>query len=974
MNDWSSSARVDDVLDGALALPPEQRAAFVAEAVGSDEALRAEVERVLREAEHSDGFLEPAGALSGPLFDSWCQRFGAGEDEAALSPGALVGPYVVVERIGRGGMGEVYRARDRRLGREVALKVLPALVANDPARLARFEREARALASLSHPAIAAIYHLDETTEAKALVLELVEGPTLAERLVEGPVPMSETLAIARRVTEALEAAHERGIVHRDLKPGNIKLSPDAGVKVLDFGLARAYEVDGAARAAPSLESLTEFGQPGAIVGTAAYMSPEQARGQRVDHRTDIWAFGCVLYEMLSGQRAFGGESATEVIARVLEREPDLDALPAQTPASIRRLLRRTFEKDPARRLRHIADARLEIDEALGEGSARGHAPSASPAGSPGGHTTSLWRLAAALVAGMALAGAWFAWNRPASVNEPVARLAVPVPVGDEVIAGQIPAVAVSPDGRWVAYRARRDGAIRLFLRAIDRDTPIVVEGSEEGAAPFFSPDGRWLGFDRDGVLMKVPVDGGPPTRVVELPGGFSASWAGDGTIVVASPQRRTLFAVPDSGGRLEPLTSQAETGADTMHLFPEVVPGTDAVLFTIATRDGTEVAVRRRGETNVSVLVDGSQPRVVDSGHLLFVRDGAVWAARFDTRRLALTSEPFTVQTAVRPTGAGGAHYAVGREGSLVYLPARDAAPGRTLRWVRPDGSQEPLGLEPRPYSRATVSPDGTRVAFSMTDVGNQDVWIHDLRRGTTTRVTFDPAVDTAPMWLPDGRALVFRSDRDGGGLFRAPADGSTEVSLLVPGNGTFLTPYSFTPDGRTLLYSHFRTYREQGIGAVDLDDPGTPRTVLDGPFAELRPQVSPDGRWLAYQSDESGQFEVYVRPYPHVGSRRYTISNGGGTSPLWAKDGRTLYYYDGRAIVAVRVDTRGDELMAGAPQPAARVALFAERLGPVYDLSHDGRQFLVIHDEDDAARAARGRVMLVRHWEHATSMAVRRE
>lgn len=969
MNDFSGSTRVDEVLDQALAMPPEQRAAFVAEAAGADEALRAAVERVLAETDRTDGFLAPGGALTGPVFESWCEQFVGDADVATLQPGARVGPYEVVERIGRGGMGEVYRARDGRLGREVALKVLPSLVANDPARLARFEREARVLASLSHPAIAAIYHLDETSVVKALVLELVEGPTLADRLAEGPLALGETLSIARRVTEALEAAHERGIVHRDLKPANIKISPEAGVKVLDFGLARAFDVDGGPLPQPALASLTEVGQPGSIVGTAAYMSPEQARGQRVDHRTDIWAFGCVLYEMLTGRRAFSGESATEVIARVLERDPDLDALPPDTPASVRRLLRRAFEKDPAGRLRHIADARLEIDEATGDAAVR-----SAGAARPRGAIERLMRgvssirpVAAALVVGMAVAGAWLLWPRPPAASQGVARLAVPVPPTDEVIAGQMPSVAVSPDGRHVVYRARRDGTIRLFLRSLDRDAPVAIPGSEEAASPFFSPDGRWIGFDRDGVIMKAPLDGGPPARIADLRGGFAAAWRDDGTIVVASAQRRGLLTVSEAGGPLEPLIVPDDAASATTYMFPEAVPGTNTVLLTVATQESTSIAVLQSGVASPRVLLEGSQPRLVASGRLVFVRDGALWAVGFDTRRLAPSGQPVTVQTAVRTTSTGGGHFSVGREGTLVFLPARATAPARTLRWVAHGGAQTPLDLEARAYSRATLSPEGDRIAFSVSEGGNQDIWIHDLRRGTTTRVTFDPAVDTAPLWSPDGRSVVFRSDREGGGLFLASPDASMSMTRLTAADGAFLTPYSFTPDGRTLLFSAFRTYREQGIGAVDLDRPGETRTVLDGPFAELRPQLSPDGRWMAYQSDESGQFEVYVRPYPNVTDRRWTISSGGGMSPVWSRDGRTLYYYNGQAIAAVDVDAAGATgLSAGPPRTIAEVALFSERLGPVFDLAPDGGRFLVVLDEDEARRAAQAPVMLVRHWEQS--------
>ena len=958
----------DRWLDEALALPPDARAAWLGARAADGPAAVARAARVkaaLAELDADDGFLAPGGALAGPLFHEWRERADEVPDEApALGAGTVIGAYRTLERIGAGGMGEVYRARDTRLGREVALKVLPAHMGQHPDRVARLRREARVLAALNHPNIGAIYELEEQDGVSLMVLELVEGPTLGERIASGPLPLDEALRIARQLVDALEAAHARGIVHRDLKPGNVKLTPGGLVKVLDFGLAKVLrdEDDDAGPGPPTLTSL------GVVMGTAAYMSPEQVRGEPVDHRADMWAFGCVLYEMLTGRRAFDGKTNADVLAQVLEQVPPLDRLPAATPAAVRTLLDLCFAREPGGRLGHIGEARRWL------GAAGEPAPAGSTRAVAGVFARrSLWRAWPAVLGlvfgGVISAVVMRSVMRPSP--PPVARLNVPVPVTDELVTGALPAVALSPDGRTLVYRARRHGRLQLFKRSLDRADPDPIPGTENAMAPFFSPDGEWLAFDRDGALMRVAVAGGTPVKICDTGGGSSAAtWTDRGDVLFAPTAGRGLHRVPASGGTPVTVTRLDEGRGDLYHALPEALPGGDAAVFTIGSRNTAHVAVVQLRTGTVQVLLEGRQARYVPSGHLVFVRDGALWVVPFDVRRLSLGGPPVLVLRGLESTGS--AHFALARDGSLLYVPPRDLVPPRRLVWVTREGREEPTGLEPLRYERSSLSPDGTRVAVVITEGGGEDLWVEDLARGTSLRLTFDPGVDTAPVWTPDGRAVVFRSERDGGGLFRVPADGTGRPERLMRSTGPLHTPYAFTADGRTLLYTEFRNYRDQAIGALQLDGDRRATIIVDEPSAELRPALSPDGRWLAYQSDATGRFEVYVRPYPAVAAGKWQVSAGGGTSPQWAPDGRALFYFDGRAMV--RVPTSGTAgFTAGPVHVLFGFAPYAERLGPIYSVSPDGRRFLML--KDDSLRenvAARRQLLLVQNWmsELATLLA----
>jgi eukaryotic-like serine/threonine-protein kinase len=950
----------DRLLDEALEMAPEPRARWLESLATVAPTEAARIKALLAELDTDDGFLPPGGAMGGALFDEL--RHGLSERPAeapALTAGTAFGTYCIIEPIGVGGMGEVYRARDTRLGRDVAVKVLPAHLEGHSERVARLQREARLLAALNHPNIATIYELAEIGGRTALVLEYVAGPTLEQRVASGALPPADVIDIARQLVDALEAAHTRGVIHRDLKPANVKITPTGRVKVLDFGIAAVRRVGDAAERSSALLAVKTVSLPAAVLGTAAYMSPEQRRGEPVDQRTDIWAFGCVLFEMLSGSRPFPGRPASDVMTR----PPAFDLLPRSLPGSLRRLIERCLRRDVAKRLASITEARAFLDAAVTGGS--------GPVGDSRSRTGARWVWPAAL--GLVLGGVvsgLVMWSAMQPAPRPVTRLTVPVPSTDELVTGALPAVALSPDGTSIVYRARRDGELHLYLRTLDAAAPRVVSGSANAAAPFFSPDGTWIGFDRDGVLMKVSAAGGQPVVVCDTGGASGAgSWSDRGEIVFAPTNGPGLLRVPVAGGNPVPLTTVDQAHGQVAHLLPEVLPGGRAALFTIERERSFMVAAVRIDSGAVTEITEGRQARFVASGHLLVTRRDGLWAAPFDADRLNLGADPVLVLPGLEPTGA--AHYATARNGSLVYVPPRDMTPLRDIVWIDRAGREEPSGIGRRRHLRLSLSPDGTRVALVLSDQGSQDLWVHDLSHRTLTRLTFDPHVDTAPVWTPDGKTIVFRSERDGGGLFRVAVDGTDGPQRVTRPSSAFYTPYAFTADGRTLLFTEFRSYRDQGIKALELDDPSRMRMVLDESFAELRPSLSRDGQWLAYQADESGEYEVYVRPYPDVHAGKWRVSARGGKSPQWGPDGRELFYFENDTLMKVPVRRTRDPIF-GAPERLFSASPFGERLGPLYAIAQDGRRFLVIKDNDGGEQAAaRRQLLLVQNWVREMSALV---
>ena len=861
-----------------------------------------------------------------------------------FAAGTRWGVYEVITLLGSGSMGEVYRARDTRLHRDVAIKVLRSPLAADPDRLARFEREARLLASLNHPHIAQIHGFEDSSGVPALVMELVPGLTLAERLAHGALPREDAFAIARQVSEALEAAHEQGVVHRDLKPANIKITPEERVKVLDFGLATRPRLgSGSPEAADLATALADRTEEGVILGTPAYMSPEQARGKPVDKRTDIWAFGCILYEMLTGCRPFTGETATDVIAATLEREPNWSVLPATTPESIAGLLRRCLEKEPTRRLRDIGEARVALGQAL---EATGRAR-------PGGARRHIDRRAVRAIAAVVLAaiglGALITWlPRLTSRDRPPAatRLTVALPPHHELNsdAGAAP-LAISPDGRVVVYGADNAGTTQLYLRRLDAFDSRVLTGTEGAQYPFFSPDGESIGFFARGKLLRLSFAGGAPVPLCDVPAvGRGATWGSDGSIVFPAGNSG-LMRVSARGGRPDPLISVDQSFDRRTFDWPHFVPDSDVLLASVGAVEKafpSQIAAFSFRTRQWRVLMNGVQPQYVPPGYLVFhaegVREGELQAVGFNPDALAVGGTPVSVMTGLFRARSGGAVYvAISRSGTLVFAPG---GYGRTLVRVDRNGRRTRLIDERRGFRFPRLSPDGRSLAVTI-DPRPSEVWVYDLERGSRTPLGAG-GHSILPVWDPDGRQIVFWSNGD---LYLKPAVAGSAPHKLLGREGSQF-PHSWSRDGRFLFFY------ESGPPATGrdvwvLEIGGTPRPLLTSPANELHPAISPDARWLAYDSDESGRGEIYVRPFRDVASRRWTVSVDGGHSPLWSRDGRELYYVNGQNLMAVTMRADGTNLAPGPP-----VALFS---GPFdmtqdnnYDVSPDGRHFVMIEPDPE--------------------------
>ena len=873
-----------------------------------------------------------------------------------LQPGSRLGVYEVVSPLGAGGMGEVYRARDTKLGRDVALKILPASFGTDPERVARFQREAQLLASLNHPHIAAIYAINQDEPTPFLALELVEGGTLDERLKGGPLDVSEAVAVARQVAEALGAAHDKGIIHRDLKPANIALTRDGQVKVLDFGLAKAVEVVAPGELSHSPTLTFAATQAGIILGTAAYMSPEQAKGRATDKRTDVWAFGCVVYEMLTGRRAFQGEDVTDTIAAIVRGEPDWSALPTNVSEQVRLLLKRCLDKDPRSRVGDIAVARFLLNETL----------PAAPAATPirGGRRSPRAGTAAVLGVGLALgvAAAAIAWVGRRADPPPPVRFAF-APTGAQALGmyGPDRNVDLSLDGKLIAYRGANPATrseTRLFVRALREVDAHAVTDIGDVRGPFFSPDGAWIGYFSGQELKKVPTGGGTPITICRVTGGpRGASWGSDGNIVFATAENVGLLTVPASGGHARVLVPG---GSDGLYAQPWVLPGAKALLFTVlSSSERTHIMALDLTSKKAVKLVDAaSTPRYAD-GELWFAStDGSIRVLPFDPATLSIHGEPVTVVESVMRTPLFAGNYAVADGGTLVYVPAgsETTAGNRTPLWVDRHGRETPIDLPSHAYADVRISPDGERLALGARDLQN-DIWIGDLRRHTLTRLTFDPAVDQQPLWTPDGRKIVWTSQRGSGvpSLFIQAADGTGPAEPLFR-NGNPLFPTAISADGLHVLTWENNPTNAQDLLVVDLKAPGAAavaaaRPLLHTPAAEMDGDISADGRWLVYQSNESGQAEIYVRPFPNVDDGRWQVSTLGGTRPAWARSGREIFYVDvGGYLASVPVETGGATFRAGNP-----VRLFQARyysgstsLGldvRGYDVSGDGSRFLVLKD-----------------------------
>jgi serine/threonine protein kinase len=901
-----------------------------------------------------------------------------------LTPGTRIGPYEILSGLGAGGMGEVYRARDRKLHRDVAIKVLLAAVAGDPDRLARFSREAQVLASLNHPNIAAIYGFEDSSGVPALALELVEGPTLAER-IEGQkgqgrgLPLAAALSIARQIAEALEAAHEQGIIHRDLKPANIKVRPDGTVKVLDFGLAKAMDATASpnATAVSSPTISLHATQAGIILGTAAYMSPEQVAGQLVDKRSDVWAFGVVLFEMLSGRQLFAGETVSHVLAAVLTTEPDWTTLPASTPAPIRTLLRRCLDKDRKRRIHDAGDIRLEIEDALALPAES--LPSAATTSSPFQGSRLGWLIAAgALCGALALAIPAVRHLRESasvSLNETRTDIVTPATATNDLLS-----FALSPDGRQIVFAASGDGAVRLWLRSLNATTSRPLAGTDGAMFPFWSPDSRSVGFFADDQLKVLDLGGGMPRTVASGVDGRGATWNRDGVILFATGRNMPLSRVTASGGTLAAVTT---LDGQISHRFPVFLPDGRHFLFYAqgkSEKSGIYLGSLDSGTPLRLTLADAggmylpSSLGVADSdrttGWLLSVQSGALVAQRLDLGRQTLENDRFVVADAVFVDGNGGYNFAgvsASASGLVAYRHAREMT--HQLTWV--DRSGKVLGTVGPPDTASLhtlhsprLSPDGRRIAVSRTVQGNENIWLLDGPR--MSRLTFNEGHDRGPVWSPDGTQVLYDSDVSGvRNLYVTSAAGGDKQTLLVE-SPIAKQASDWSMDGRSILY-HGADPRTTGLWVRPMNGPPVPLTMLSTTFDERAGKFSPDGRWVAYQSNESGRPEIYVRPFtlpaqaasgaPSVA--RWQISTAGGITPTWRADGRELYYIapDG-AMLAASITTSGGNLDAGTP-----VKLFSTPLGRdegQFDVARDGR-FLINIVLDDSSPTP---ITLIQNWQ----------
>jgi eukaryotic-like serine/threonine-protein kinase len=882
----------------------------------------------------------------------------------AIVPGRRLGPYEILFAIGAGGMGEVYKARDTRLDRIVAIKVLPTHLADRAELRERFEREAKTIASLNHPHICTLYDTGHQDGVDYLVMEYLEGETLAQRLLKGSLPLEQVLQDAIEISDALDKAHRKGITHRDLKPGNIMLTK-SGTKLLDFGLAKLAQ--DAAPVTPESQMPTmkdAITAQGTILGTLQYMAPEQVEGKldQIDARTDIFAFGVVVYEMATGKKAFEGKSQASLMAKILETDPPpISMLAPMTPPALDRVVKKCLAKDSDKRWQSASDVCDELRWIAETGSQASLSPSV-PARKPLFASRTAMIALAGIVLGAAVATIGL-WNRkPPSAPQLVSRFVLPLPAGQnlEGVAGGIPhSLVVSPDGSQIAYVALRDGTDQIFLRSIDSLESRAVPGTEVASLPFFSPDSQWLGFfTSDLKLEKASVSGGPPVTICDLGPylaqgsqgyAFGAAWSSRGEIIVGS--YFGLLEVPDSGGALKPL-SGIQRGNDG-YFWPQFLPGGTALLFVTGTRGNPQIAVYSMQTGKSRMLVTGSDPAYSPTGHLIYSQAGALMAAPFDSQRLEVTGPATPVVQGLTEYSANGqttpsADFSVSANGTLVYAPGVARNTPLRMVWVSRNGAAQPLSAPARVYVQPRISPDGRKIAVGVSEKDSQ-IWIYDVAQGAFNRLTFQGTNNLVPLWTPDGKRVAYISNQAGQrNIFWQFADGSGGLERLTTSPNLDI-PNSFSPDGKLLAFSETTPSAGYDILLLGLAD-RKPRPFLQTPHNEAVPLLSPDGRWMAYVSDESGRNEIYVVSFPGPGGK-WQISTGGGREPAWNRNGRELFYRNGDKMMAVEINTQSG-FSAGTPRVLFQgpyQTLTAST--PNYDVSADGQRFLMLEPTEQPAQ-----------------------
>ena len=919
----------------AVARDPSVRDAFVAAACKDDSALRQEVAKLIAAHDVAAHFDEMRGLSMPPV--------------PHLEPGSRLGFYRVDAWIGAGGMGEVYRATDTKLVRTVALKILSPVFGQDPERVARFHREAQILAALNHPHIAHIYGLETIGDVTALVMEMVEGSTLADRIADGPIALDETLNIAKQLADALDAAHQQGIVHRDLKPANVKVTLDGLVKVLDFGLAKALETSSSSDPALTATASSGITRPGLILGTAAYMAPEQARGKQVDRRADIWSFGCVVYEMLTGIAAFSGESMLDTLTAVLERTPAWDRLPETVPPNVRRSLHRCLEKDSKRRARDIGDVWLDLEQSDGVDDAPTRLDRSAST------LRSKWKPLVTLVGGgivgVALAATVLSWRPPpptAPPLAPVVRFMLPVePVPSTKFGVSLNLrLAISRDGRRLAYVSERpDKTTTIFLRQLASPETVAVPGTEGATTVFFSPDGEELGFFAGGKLKRVSVRGGTVRTICDVAQGAGASWGDDNTIVFAPSAMSVLMRVSVRGGTPAPMTTLQK--GEVSHRWPEFLPDGTAIAYAASNSDdftSSRIVVQSLRTGERTEIGEGTYPRYTSNGYIVFARETSLLALPFDIERLRPIEKPRLLANDLRMnTVTGGALFAVSHN-ALVYRPVGASFVPRLMVWVDTNGNEEIVPLEPRPILQPRLSPDGTRVAFTVGErTRDRDVWIYDFAHRAAAQLTVETGEDETAVWSRDGGRIAFSATRDNQPrmILALPSSGGGQPTHL--GSGRYSVHVSdWSPDGGVLAWTEFDPASGGKIRVITADGSRTIQTLTNTAFDNRGAVFSPDGRWLAYTSNESGRDEVYAQPYPGPGPKR-RISVGGGQEPAWPRADSRIYFRGQDRMMSVDVRT-SPTFVASTPGP-----LFVDKYETEhnadrnYDVSADGRRFLML-------------------------------